>query len=91
MAKVNAEIKEEMERAVTRSGLSEKIEELKAEIVKDSNSEKVIELETEIREGIAATLSVTPVKKKVESLREKLASLTKDDVESKVIAKNGRW
>ncbi|XP_055817306.1 acetyl-coenzyme A carboxylase carboxyl transferase subunit alpha, chloroplastic-like isoform X2 [Solanum dulcamara] len=91
VAKVNEEIKDEIQRAVSRSGLSEKIEELKAEILKDSNSEKVKELETEIREGIAAALRVTPVKKKVESLREKLASLTKVDVESKVVAENGRW
>ncbi|KAJ8573226.1 hypothetical protein K7X08_009737 [Anisodus acutangulus] len=69
VAKVNEEI-EEIQRAVSRSGLSERIEELKVEIVKDSNSEKVKELEIDIREGIAAALNVTPVKKKVESLRE---------------------
>lgn len=91
VANVNEEIKEEIQRAVSRSGLSEKIEELKAEIVKDSNSEKVKELETEVREGIAAALNVTPVKKKVEHLREKVSSLTKDDVGSKVVAENGRW
>ncbi|XP_009762989.1 acetyl-coenzyme A carboxylase carboxyl transferase subunit alpha, chloroplastic-like [Nicotiana sylvestris] len=91
LSKVNEEIKEEIQRAVTRSGLSEKIEELKLEIVKDSSSEKVKELETEIREGIAAALSVTPLKEKVESLREKLALSSKDDKESKVGAENGRW
>ncbi|KAK4379311.1 hypothetical protein RND71_001173 [Anisodus tanguticus] len=65
-----AKVNEEIQRAVSRSGLSERIEELKVEIVKDSNSEKVKELEIDIREGIAAALNVTPVKKKVESLRE---------------------
>ncbi|PHU09616.1 Acetyl-coenzyme A carboxylase carboxyl transferase subunit alpha, chloroplastic [Capsicum chinense] len=91
LAKVNEEIKEEIQSAVTRSGLSEKIEELKAEILKDPSSKKVKELETEIKETIAAALSVTPVKKKVDSLREELASLTKDNVENKVVAENGRW
>lgn len=40
LAKVNEEIKEEIQSAVTRSGLSEKIEELKAEILKDPSSKR---------------------------------------------------
>ncbi|KAG8391805.1 hypothetical protein BUALT_Bualt01G0225100 [Buddleja alternifolia] len=74
MVKVNREIKEEMERIIKEKGLSWKIDELKAEAVKDSTSERVKKLEAEIKEELAAALSVSPLKERLDNVRLKTES-----------------
>ncbi|KAJ0966702.1 hypothetical protein J5N97_023619 [Dioscorea zingiberensis] len=68
LEKADEVIKKEIEKAVEITGLRDKIEELKAEVAKGSNKEKIDELAAEIREGIAAVVDSTELKKKIGSV-----------------------
>ncbi|KAK9910496.1 hypothetical protein M0R45_034455 [Rubus argutus] len=91
IVKVNNEIYEEIERTVSKAGISEKIEELKADIGKGSSSEDREKAAAKIKQEILATLDVEAIKEKVESLTVELgfpkASITQDTVG----AENGQF
>ncbi|KAI3444575.1 hypothetical protein Pfo_001240 [Paulownia fortunei] len=91
MVKVNKEIKQEIEKVIDEKALGKKIDELKAEAMKDSTSEKVKKLEAEIKHVIAAALSASPLKERLENLRLQPESSSKEVVEGNVAADNGRW
>lgn len=89
--KVNNEIYEEIERTISKAGISEKIEELKADIGKDSSSEDREKAEAKIKQEILATLDVDALKEKVDNLTAELG-LPKDSVtQDKIGAENGQF
>lgn len=92
VAKVNREIKQEIEKVIEEKGLDWKVEELKEEAMKDSRSEKVKKLEAEIKEVVAAALSSSPLKERLEGLRVRPEAPSGNEaVEGNVPADNGRW
>ncbi|KAL0464772.1 UNVERIFIED_CONTAM: Acetyl-coenzyme A carboxylase carboxyl transferase subunit alpha, chloroplastic [Sesamum latifolium] len=91
MLKINRAIKQEIKKVIDEKGLSWKIDELKAEAVKDSSSEKVKKLEAELKEVIAAALSASPLKDRLDNLRLQHESSVNGVVEGNVGADNGRW
>ncbi|KAK4418656.1 hypothetical protein Salat_2278400 [Sesamum alatum] len=90
MLKINREIKKEIKKVVDEKGLGWKIDELKAEAVKDSTSEKVQKLEAELKEVIAAALSASPLRDRLDNLRLQHESSVKEVVEGNIGADNGR-
>lgn len=90
IVKVNREIKHEIEKVIDEKGLGWKIDELKEEAMKDSTSEKVKKLQTEIKEVVAAALSASPLKERLENLRLHPESSDKEVVEGNVSADIGR-
>ncbi|KAK4411367.1 Acetyl-coenzyme A carboxylase carboxyl transferase subunit alpha, chloroplastic [Sesamum angolense] len=91
MLKINREIKQEIKKVIDEKGLSWKIDEMKAEAVKDSSSEKVKRLEAELKEVIAAALSASPLKDRLDNLRQQHESSVNEAVEGNVGVDNGRW
>ncbi|KAL0379548.1 UNVERIFIED_CONTAM: Acetyl-coenzyme A carboxylase carboxyl transferase subunit alpha, chloroplastic [Sesamum angustifolium] len=91
MLKINRAIKQEIKKVIDEKGLSWKIDEMKAEAVKDSSSEKVRRLEAELKEVIAAALSASPLKDRLDNLRLQHESSANEAVEGTVGADNGRW
>lgn len=92
VAKVNREIKQEIEKVIEEKGLGWKVEELKEEAMKDSRSEKVKKLEAEIKEVVAAALSSSPLKERLEGLRVRPEAPSGNEaIEGNVPADNGRW
>ncbi|XP_029123355.1 acetyl-coenzyme A carboxylase carboxyl transferase subunit alpha, chloroplastic [Elaeis guineensis] len=66
LTKADDVIKKEIEAAIGKAGLRGKVDELKAEIASGASKDKVENLLKEIREGIAAVMDTTDLKKKVE-------------------------
>nr|AJQ20611.1 Carboxyltransferase alpha Subunit [Salvia miltiorrhiza] len=80
MVRINREINEEIKNVIDEKGLGLKIDELREEAMKDPNSEKVKKMEAEIREVIAAALSGSPIKERLESLRLQDAGVVQENV-----------
>lgn len=92
MVRINREIKEEIKNVIDEKGLGLKIEELREEAVRDPNSEKVKEMEAEIKEVVAAALSGSPLKERLERLRRAQGqSPDTGIVQENVGIDNGRW
>ncbi|KAL2233915.1 acetyl-coenzyme A carboxylase carboxyl transferase subunit alpha, chloroplastic [Sesamum indicum] len=91
MLNINRAIKQEIKKVIDEKGLSWKINELKAEAVKDSSSEKAKKLEAELKEVIAAALSASPLKDRLDNLRVQHESSVNKVVEGNVGTDNGRW
>ncbi|KAL8495308.1 hypothetical protein ACS0TY_019457 [Phlomoides rotata] len=88
IAKMDREIRHEIEKVIEEKRLAWKIDELKEETMKDSTSEKVKKLEAEIKEAISGALSDNPLKERLENLHE---SSDKEMVEGNLSMDNGRW
>ncbi|KAH6789486.1 acetyl Co-enzyme a carboxylase carboxyltransferase alpha subunit [Perilla frutescens var. frutescens] len=92
IVKINRDIKQEIEKVIDEKGLSWKVDELREEAMKDSSSEKVKKLEAELKEVIAAAVSASPLKERLESLRLETESSDKGAVQENVgVVDNGRW
>lgn len=91
IVKINRDIKHEIEKVIDEKGLGWRIDELREEAMKDSTSEKVKRLEAEIKEVIAAAVSDSPLKERLNSIRLRTESTNKGAVQENVGVDNGRW
>ncbi|XP_021748683.1 acetyl-coenzyme A carboxylase carboxyl transferase subunit alpha, chloroplastic-like [Chenopodium quinoa] len=87
---LNNDMIAEIERAIDKAGLREKIEELKADISENSSLEKVTRLQDEIKAKIAAVMKAEFLKGKIENLKDDLVSPTEVVLLGKLGAENGR-
>lgn len=92
IVKINRDIKIEIEKIIDEKGLSWTFDELREEAMKNPTSEKVKKLEAEMKEVIAAALSASPLKERLENLRlQSESSSEKGVVQENVSVDNGRW